>query len=219
MYKAFRSKINDVDDQGVVSIYVNGFNNKDSDGDISDPKSFNKVISDGFPRIKHLKDHNRFQFLGVPLEMKSDTRGLLVRSAMNIKNTLPRETFEDYKFCAMHDTTLEHSIGYDIVKSHYDKARNAKVITEYKLYEYSTLSFLGANENTPLVDFKDSVKIGELLTLLRSMLSGRYSDEKFKQIESMISKIESLVKGEPAAATPKGEPLEIINIFKNNFKI
>ena len=70
-----KSYIEDVDEKGIVKIRVSAFGNIDSYGDIMDQKAFNKTVSDfsvsGKTRIKHLKNHNWNQAIGVPLEMTS----------------------------------------------------------------------------------------------------------------------------------------------------
>lgn len=181
--KDFSAKIEDVSDEGIVSIYVNKFNNVDSQGEISDPKSFNKTISDGIERIKHLKDHDQHKLLGLPIEIKPDSFGLLVRSAMNLKKELALDVFEDYKFFANYNRTLEHSIGSVVVKS----VKEGEYIRnlEYALFEYSTLSFLGANSETPLVSFKNETNY-QKIQILNEMMKGKYSDERFKALENTI---------------------------------
>lgn len=214
-YKGYGSKVKDVDEKGIVTIYVNAFNNIDSDGDISAPGSFDKTISEGLKRIKHLKDHNPYMLLGLPVEITPDAHGLLVRSAMNMKKQLVKDVYEDYKFFADHDRTLEHSIGYEVIKRDQSDVR---IIKEYKLYEYSTLSFLAANPETPLVDIKNAADIYATITLLKDMLKGSYTDEKLATIEKKLSELESLLK-EPSPDTPP-EPIKIsslINSFNNKF--
>ncbi|MBV5329749.1 MAG: hypothetical protein JZU65_19335 [Chlorobium sp.] len=197
--KDFSSTIEDVTDEGIVSIYVNKFNNVDAAGEISDPKSFNKTIADGIQRIKHLKDHDQHKLLGLPLEITPDAFGLLVRSAMNLKKDLAKDVFEDYKFFANYKRTLEHSIGTVVVK----KVPEGKFtrIMEYALFEYSTLSFLGANPETPLVSFKNDNSFQQL-NLLNQMLKGDYSDERFKVLESSINLIKKSMEGQLIVKCP-----------------
>jgi len=197
--KDFSSTVEDVTDEGIVSIYVNKFNNVDTAGEISDPKSFNKTISDGIQRIKHLKDHDQHKLLGLPLEIKPDSFGLLVRSAMNLKKDLAKDVFEDYKFFAGYNRTLEHSIGTWIVKSVPDG--KFKRILEYALFEYSTLSFLGANPETPLVSFKNDSNFQQL-NLLTQMLKGNYTDERFKILENSINLIKKSMDGQLIVECP-----------------
>jgi HK97 family phage prohead protease len=235
--KNFQTKIADIDEHGVVSIYVNGYNNIDSDNDISLPGCFEKTCRERFKQIKHLKDHDRTQLLGLPLEfITNDPYGLLVRSKMNLEKQFVKDVYSDYKFFAQHDRTLEHSIGYRAIKFSIDETSQIRKISEYKLLEYSTLSFLGANSNTPCVGIKGEAITGlkDEMQLLDEMLrKGDYSDEKFLQIENKLKEIQNKIEEmktlnvtEPLEDTqPIVEPdtlfkskIDYINII-NNIKI
>jgi hypothetical protein len=160
--------------------------------------------------------------LGLPLEFKPDNYGLLVRSAMNLDKQIVKDVYSDYKFFMEHDRTLEHSIGYRAIKYNIDEATGIRSITEYKLLEYSTLSFLGANENTPCVGIKSEelVSLQEEIKMLDDMLhNGSYSDEKFLAIEKRLQEKLATLKNEPIKVTQKSEPsINYIQII-NNLKI
>ena len=146
--KRFKSHINDVDEaKGIVDIYVSAFNNKDMVGDIIESKAFNKTISDfksgGRTRLRHLYNHDPEQLLGVPIEVVADSKGLRIVSHMNMEKQSVRDVFSDYKFMKEHDNTLEHSVGYSAINKSFDKSRNARILSEVKLFEYSTIPFLG----------------------------------------------------------------------------
>jgi uncharacterized C2H2 Zn-finger protein len=198
--KDFSSTVEDITDEGVVKIYVNKFNNVDMDEEISDPKSFNKTISDGISRIKHLKDHSQRELLGLPLEIVPDAFGLLVTSAMNIKKELARDVFEDYKFFANYKRTLEHSIGTIIIKQ--VKEGQFMRNLEYALFEYSTLSFLGANPETPLVSLKNDSNFQQLQLLNEMITKGKYSDDRFKSLENSIKLIKKAMDGQLIVECP-----------------
>ena len=190
--KNFTSKVDDVS-KGKVVIYVNAFNNEDTDGEISDPKSFNKTISDGIERIKHLKDHNKTLLIGAPLEMSADSFGLKVISALNINKPLAKDVYEDYKFMASINRTMEHSIGAYILKQEFDATMQAKRNLEYKLFEYSTLSFLGANELATTISIKDAEQGNDLIREFNLMLKQDYSKERLEYIEKNITLIEKVM--------------------------
>lgn len=189
----FLSKVVDVTPKGVVTIYVNGFNNIDAAKEVSMQGSFTKTIKENFGRIKHLKNHDRTQFLGLPVSMIEDKYGLLVESAMNMDKQSVKDVYSDYSFANKHDRTMEHSIGYIPVKQTYDKKSGVTYNHEYKLLEYSTLDFLGCNENTPLVAMKDLQGIEEQITLLEKMIKhSGYSDEKYMEIEKHLTELRQL---------------------------
>lgn len=198
--KDFGSTVEDISEEGVVKIYVNKFENVDTDLEISDSKSFNKTIGEGINRIKHLKNHNQKELLGLPLEMVPDSFGLLVTSAMNIKKELARDVFEDYKFFANYKRTLEHSIGAIVVKQ--VKEGQFKRNLEYALFEYSTLSFLGANPETPLVSLKNESNFHQLQLLNEMITKGNYSDERFKSLENSINLIKKAMDGQLIVKCP-----------------
>ncbi len=176
-----KSYIEDVDEKGIVKIRVSAFGNIDSYGDIMDQKAFNKTVSDfkssGKTRIKHLKNHNWNQAIGVPLEMTSTEKGLDIVSKINLEKQLGAETFSDYKFYADNGQTLEHSIGYSVVKEEKSEEQKANILKEVNLMEYSSLDFLGANPETPLLDLKSI---------------GMNAEELLKRIEVLEAKIKSL---------------------------
>lgn len=193
-----KTKVNDVDDKGVVKIQVSAFGNIDSYGDVMQKTAFNKTIADGFKRVKHLKNHSWDLLLGLPLEMKATSEGLEVVSKMNLEKQLVRDTFSDYKFFAEEGKTLEHSIGYTEVETEPAKkdGRDVLLLHEVKLMEYSTLDFLGANENTPLLEIKS--KLSSIEQMIRK---GDYTDEhceklliKYKELLTFIDEPHRLDK-------------------------
>jgi HK97 family phage prohead protease len=224
LYKnfTFQHEIKDIDTvQGVIRLYANAYGNKDSDGDISEQGSFTKTCRERLKQIKHLKDHDRKQLLGFPIEFDtSDSYGLLVTSKINMEKQICKDVFSDYKFFAENKRPIEHSIGYGIVKftieNAEDYAKRIRRIQEYKLYEYSTLSFLGANDRSIAVDAKGQniYTLKEDMILLNEMFEkGNYSDEHFKEIEQKLSDIKDRINEmktlnieEPQESTPIIEP-------------
>ncbi|GAA4299423.1 HK97 family phage prohead protease [Nibribacter koreensis] len=214
-YKSLDYAVKDIDETGVVSIYVNAFGNEDSDGDISQRGAFAKTLQENFKRVKHFLNHDSKLLLGVPLEGVEDEVGLLMRSKLNLKKEIGRDAYEDYKLYAEHGKTLEHSIGFNVIKR---DPSDAKVITEYKLWEYSTLTAWGANPLTPLADLKNQKDAKALVTHLTQMYNLDYSDARLKSIETLLISLET---GEPAPTTPPpAEPsdLDLIDNFIKRLK-
>ena len=186
--------------QGIIRLYANAYNNLDADRDISEPGCFTKTCRENIKRIKHLKDHKRDMLLGFPMEFDcNDPYGLLVTSKINMNKDLCRDTFSDYKFFAENNRPIEHSIGYSVVKfsieNSNDWSKRIRRIQEYKLFEYSTLSFLGANERSTAVEAKSITDLKSEMELLNEMLiKGDYTDERFTQIENKLTEIQSRVK-------------------------
>ena len=211
--KSFNYQVKDIDEKGIITKYVNAFGNIDADGDISQKGSFTKTINERFNRVKWFLNHDTRILLGVPLEAKQDDFGLLVRSQLNMNKQVSKDIYEDYKLYAENDRTLEHSIGVIAIKRGEDDDR---IVKEWKWFEYSTLTFLGANELTNVVDIKQEKNIEETIDLLEQMLKGNYSDERYEQIENTLSKLKSLIN---ESSEDTHESVDAIEYLRRNIKI
>tara|TARA_R110002050_G_scaffold36913_3_gene91946 strand:+ start:2031 stop:2675 length:645 start_codon:yes stop_codon:yes gene_type:complete len=180
-----KAEIEDID-KGVVKIRVSAFGNVDSYGDIMDEKAFNQTInvfnSGKRTRIKHLQDHDWSKLVGLPVEITKTAQGLDIVSKMNIEKQFVKDIYSDYKFMADNGDTLEHSIGYVTIKEVKSQEQKANILKEVDLKEYSSLNFLGANGETPLLDIKSMLEKGE------------YSDEKCTQLQQKIFELEEQLK-------------------------
>lgn len=204
--KSFKSHINDIDEsKGIVDIYVSAFNNRDMKGDIIESKAFNKTVADfnsgGRTRLRHLYNHNPSILLGLPVEISVDTKGLRIISHLNMGKQNVKDVFSDYMFMASHNNTLEHSIGFQPVNPRYDKKSNSRILSEIRLFEYSTIPFIGVNSETQVNEIKAMIKEGD------------YSDEKFLELEEKVKQLESLIElKKPSADTLEdSKPSQTIN--------
>lgn len=191
----WRTKVANVDEKGTVVIAVNAFGNEDSDGDISAPGSFAKTLKENMPRCKWYLNHDKTQLLGVPISGEETPEYLQMTARFNMKKQMSLDTYYDYQLYAEEKKTLEHSIGVDIIQR--DPA-NVKRVTEYKMWEFSTLTSWGANENTPLLSLKDmggmSVsKMQEQLEFITKSIKLPYSDERLAKIEKSISTLTKII--------------------------
>ena len=216
-FKQLSYGLKDLDDsKGVVVAYANAYNFEDADGDISAFGSFEKSVNENFKRIRVLKDHNPREMIGVPLEIDTkDTYGLLTKTQFNLNKPLGKDMFEDVKLMHSNGLNAELSIGYKVLQR---DQKNRKMITEYKLMEYSFLSSWGANELSTVQGIKSIKSTYGILELIEKSYNLNYSDERLRQIENLLKEL-STPQDEPAApATPEVEPQVISNLFKN-FKI
>jgi len=185
-YKSLENSIIDMDkDKGIITMYVNAFNNVDSDGDVSLPGSFNRTIKNNFNRIKHLFNHDRSEIIGLPLEFIPDSFGLKVISQLNLGIDKAKDVFANYKFFAENNRSLEHSIGaraIEFVTVDEPGARYGWNVKEWQLLEYSTVAF-GANELTPVIDIKNEMDVHKALSIVEKLSKMDYSDETKKTIE------------------------------------
>jgi HK97 family phage prohead protease len=210
-----KSNIIDLDDRsGIVTVAANAFGNIDSDRDISMPGSFTKTIKDNFARLKWFLNHDRAQLLGVPLEAKETSEYLQVRGQLNLKKQIGRDTYEDYKLYAENGLSLEHSIGVDAIKYIDDRENNVRKITEWKWWEYSTLTSWGANERTPMIEMKGMDVLPDLAFLELKLKKGNYKDETYIGIEKSIAQIKSLLRQEELLQQPV--PVDVLtDVFKS----
>lgn len=202
MYKSLKSTIKDIDQKGVVVVAANAFGNKDVQGDVSITGSFKKTLSENFNRLKWFLNHDKEKLIGVPIEGVEDGNYLKLTGKLNLNKELGRDVYEDYKLYAEYGKTLEHSIGVDPVK--FENKSDRREVTEWKLWEFSTLTAWGANERTPMIAIKSMND--ELDFLNMALRKGNYTDVKFIEIEKQIQKLKSLLN-EPEVSTP-AEPID-----------
>lgn len=149
----YKTKANDVDEKGIVTVAVNGIGVKDSQNDISMPGSFNKTLKENIGRMRWFLNHRTDQLLGVPLSGKETEGNLVMVGQLNLEKQIGRDTLADYKLFAENGRTLEHSIGVKAIKR--DSIDPCKVL-EWRMMEYSTLTSWGSNPQTFLVNIKSA---------------------------------------------------------------
>jgi HK97 family phage prohead protease len=201
LFKNINNQVKDLDEKkGIVTIYINSFDNEDTDGDISVRGSFKRTFKNNIDRIKHFLNHDIYKLIGVPIELYEDDWGPIAVSQLNMKKQLSKDVFEDYRLYAEHDKSLEHSIRVNAIKR--DSEDERKVL-EWKLWEYSTLYGWGANSETPLIDIKG---LEDLEMMIRD---GNYSDEKARLIETTYEKLKKLLNSsddDPLATLQAADP-------------
>jgi len=225
LIKDFEHQIKDLNtEKGIVTVYINSFNNEDSDGDISLPGSFKRTFKNNGHTIQHWLNHNREQLIGVPIKLYEDDFGAIAVSQLNINKQLGRDVFEDYKLFAAHDKTLQHSVRVQPIKFEEDRSgdKYARKVSEWKLImEFSTLYGWGANQQTPLIDIKS---MDDLELMIRE---GDYSKERRKLIENLYDKLKQLLdssEDDPQATSDRnpaalGKDESLIKHFYKQLKI
>jgi HK97 family phage prohead protease len=205
-FKQVDHEIKDLDEkQGIVIAYANAYGNEDSDGDISGRGAFTKTATENFKRIRVLKDHNSTISLGVPLEIDTkDSFGLLTKTKFNLNKEVSRDMFTDIQLYKENGLNAELSIGYSIVSRN---EKDARVIDEYKLYEYSFLTSWAANELATVQGVKDLKSPSGYIDLLVKAYNLKYSDTRLKSIETILK---TLTK-EPLKDTPSVKPSTFLN--------
>jgi len=227
-YRSFNYEIKSIDDKGIVQFYCNGFNNMDTDRDISLPGSFAKTIVENGKRCRHFKMHDRTMMPGVVTELKEDSVGLLVTSQLIMGTQLGKETYEEYKALAAAGKQMEHSCGVNAIKYEItdpdDWEKRVRTVSEWKLWEVSTLTAWGANDKALTVsikDLKDATRdeIEKEIIFLKGLLNiSSYSDLKLEQIEKQYNFLDKLKAGlqpEPDEATTDSTTLKEFKAMLN----
>jgi HK97 family phage prohead protease len=217
-FKTFGTQIKDVDQKGQILVAANAIGNVDSDNDRSMNGSFNKTIRENFKRVKWFLNHDTTKLLGVPIKAEERSAYLQILGQLNMNKQMSRDIYEDYKLYAEYGRTLEHSIGVEAKKS--KMVDNIREVYEWMLWEYSTLTSFGANSDTPLLDMKSASDLYDEIVWEETRLKkGKYSDEKFKEIDLYLSKLRSLNAEPVYTTTYKNKPnvkIKAIDRFINS---
>lgn len=152
-----KASILDVDGKkGIITGYFAHFNSLDSDGDVILPGAFAKTISErgpssNQPRVKHLRNHNITEPIGIITELKEDSVGLYYESQ-------PGTHFIGQDTVKMIESGVitEHSFGFDAIRK--EAKSDARHLLELKLWEGSSLTAWGANERTGAATMKSMGK-------------------------------------------------------------
>jgi HK97 family phage prohead protease len=208
-FKHLAYDLKDLDEtKGIVVAYANVYNNRDSDGDISAPGSFDKTVKENFKRIRVLKNHDPKLMIGVPLEIDTnDSYGLLTKSQFNMKKDLGRDMFTDVQLMYDNGLNAELSIGHKALKR---DLKQKSIITEYYLGEYSFLSHWASNPLSTVQAIKSANNHYEVMSLLQKMYNLPYSDERLVKIELLLKSLSN----EPDKASTQIDKPIITDAFK-----
>lgn len=216
MIKSLNCELKDLDSKtGVVTFYYNAFNNIDSDNETVEFGAHSKSQQENKNRIKHFKNHNKYQTPGVIKELGEDGFGAWARSELILGSTLGRDTYEEYKAGAI----TEHSFGFDVLRDR-KGSKGERILSELKIWEVSSLNAWGANEMTPVTDIKSLFDAMDLLEKLLKLQKGNFTDEKLSKVEQkvkeLLTHIESL-KGQPGEQ--RTTVFKPINVNLSNFNL
>lgn len=212
---ATKTIVKDLDDvKGIVTAYANVYDFEDSDGDISAKGSFKRTVNNNWKRMRVLKDHKTDISLGIPLEADAnDPYGLKTVSQFFMHKDVAKDMYYDIKMMLEAPKPLnpELSIGYAVVDR--DK-KDRRIITEYKLMEYSFLTSWAANALSVATDMKSIKDYYGIMELLTKMYDVPYSDPRLKQIETVL---QSLSKSPSVPGTIEEDPIDVEQV-KNSLK-
>jgi HK97 family phage prohead protease len=191
--------------------YAAAYGNTDSDNDVIEQGAFAKSIKEGFPakRIKVLWQHKADMPIGLPIDMREDSKGLWVKSRIS-KTAKGDEAIE-----LMRDGVIDRlSVGFSIPggKSAID-GQGIRHIYEGKLFEYSLVTW-PANDQAIITGVKTLKEMREFAE------GGSLSTKAREELLSELASITALLKGEPPAGTqPIGQPPlssdEVLSLIKS----
>lgn len=194
------TKVEDVDKkQGIVIFYTSVFGNKDSDGDITQKGAFKKSLDLGFKRLRHLKNHRIAVGLPIKEETFEDDYGLRVGSRLFKGTQEADELLIQYEIFADMGNAMEHSFGYETIIEEFDQKRDANILKELKVWEFTTMETWGANPEALQIGIKSQNPLDLIkeLRVLRAMVKGDFSDARLIEYENQINEIEALLLKEP----------------------
>jgi uncharacterized protein len=230
-YKSFDLEIKDIDPpKGIVMGYFSKFDSVDSDNDVIRAGAFTKSINENGPnsmkpRIKHLLNHNPSLPLGSISMLVEDAYGLYFESKVGT-HTLGK----DFVKMVESDLIKEHSIGFRTIKEEMNTKEGYNELLELKLYEGSSLTGWGANENTPLLGLKSNIdQLNDRIKAFEKFVRNTdATDETIEfcllEIKQLAALVESMKSTEPAvkAVQPEDETKKlkeaILLLTLENFK-
>jgi HK97 family phage prohead protease len=224
LYKPSIIELKDFDQKkGLVTFYFASFETRDSDNDIIEQGAYKKTIEENKARLKHFKNHNPLQVPGVITRIEEDTKGAFSTSQL-AKTTLGRDTLIEYEAGII----TEHSQGFNTIQEEFDTMEGVNRIKEIRLWEVSSLTHWGANENTPTVDVKslsDPIKMFESLNYI--LHKSQISDERGEKLNELYNELGTFIKSLGEDQPPKGtedkkpiiEDVDLLNSFKSKLKL
>jgi HK97 family phage prohead protease len=177
--------------------YAAAYGNVDSDNDVIEQNAFAKSIKEGFPagRIKVLWQHKADMPIGMPVDMREDSKGLWVKSRIS-KTAKGDEAIE-----LMRDGVIDRmSVGFSIPAGKSQIAKDGtRHIYEGKLFEYSIVTW-PANDQAIITGVKTLKEMREFAE--GNSLSAKAREELLAELAS----ITALLKGEPQSTRTGQQP-------------
>lgn len=202
-------------EQGVVEGYAAVFNNIDLGMDKIIPGAFKRTLKNNKGKVPMLADHKWDQPIGVNLEAKEDSYGLLVKGQINLNIQAGRERYEYAKQLLANGMKAGLSIGYNTVD--YEEAKDKETgriyrkLKELKLHEYSLVVF-PMNEEATLTGVKS----------FDDLFNEQINEEEL--LEKFIAKLkekgstESVIKAALERSAAKFKTSSLRHVFEDGIK-
>lgn len=211
--------IEDVSNEGIVTIVISTFDTEDMAHDIVRKGAFVDTFRDDIGRIKHVVDHihDVEHVVGTPLSMEEVGEQAIVQSKLILEKAIGHDLFVTYMHMAEQKRSMEHSYAYRVEKLNDNPSLKGCDIAKLSMMEYSTV-FRGCNPLTPQLDVKgllsadDCVSyMAELEQMLRKC---DFTDEGGRRIEQAATSLRKALND--ISASLKGEAFnrDLVNAFK-----
>lgn len=217
LYKGFDLNFKDIDSKkGIVTGYFAAFNSKDSHGDVIEKGAFSKTVAERGPNgkqlIKWLLDHESNKAIGKLIDLKEDDYGLYYEGKVG-RHSLGK----DFMLMVEDGIINQHSFGYSVIKETFDKSMNVNRLKELRMYEGSSIQFLGSNPNTPITGIKSIEDALSMCARLEKFI--HKSDASDQTLINLEKELISLQKAlEPLIHSKDKKPIieiknELLNLF------
>lgn len=170
-------EIKSVSDDGVFAGYASVFNVVDDQFDVILPRAFGHSIQSRTQDIKLLWQHKADEPIGYFTQVVEDEHGLFVEGRLLLDVERAKEAHALLKSGALKGM----SIGYSIVKAHFDENEGVRYIEEVDLWEVSLVTF-PANVNATVAYVKGSDAPRDIRSFERFLRESGYSRNEAKMI-------------------------------------
>lgn len=217
--KSLEAGIEDVNNEGIVTIVISTFDTEDMAHDIVRKGAFADTFCNDIGRIKHVVDHihDVEHVVGTPLSMEEVGDQAIVQSKLILEKAIAHDLFVTYKHMAEQKRSMEHSYAYRVEKSNQNHTLKGRDIAKLSMFEYSTV-FRGCNPLTPQLDVKgfmsadDCVSyMAELEQMLRKC---DFTDEGGRRIEQAATSLRKALNDISASAKGEAFNRELVAAFK-----
>ncbi|TDE85303.1 HK97 family phage prohead protease [Deinococcus sp. S9] len=177
--------------ENIIEAYAATFNGVDSYGDTIRPGAFAKTIAErgpqGSKKIRVLQNHDFTQMpIGVPVAMTEDSYGLLTSTKMS-QTQMGRDIYT----LAQEGAINELSIGYTPVKFAYADEQTTgymRELLECKLFEYSFLTLMPADERAIITSVKSMADLERLIAQAKAIAEVNLSSKAGRTLSGRNAK-------------------------------
>ena len=213
-FKSSVTKVDDINDKGMVSFWFAVHNVPDTYLQIGSKGMFQKSINERGDKIMHYKNHDSTIMPGVLQEVQDLPYGGRAVSKLILNTKDGQETYNQYLAMAEAGKSMPHSYHFDFVNPTFDDAFNAFIkggnitLKEVKLWEVSTLTRKPASDLAVVQSIKsyEMMDLSELLTedkFYKALLNCKFDTAKLENLQAIKDHIESLILSRKSTEEPK----------------